>query len=120
VTGYVRTVVLVGLPELNDLLQMRRYRSLYSRLYVRLRIDPLTPEDTAEYLRYRLKRAGVEREVFTADAVAMLHEAGVGGMRDLDRLATACLHEAARRKKRLIERDLLPRVIDRDRIERDA
>jgi len=114
------SLVLVGLPELTDLLQMRRYRSLYSRLHTRLRIEALTPEDTAEYLRYRLKRVGVEREVFTADAVAMLHEAASGGMRDLDRLATACLREAARRKKRLVERDLLPRVIDRDRIERDT
>jgi general secretion pathway protein A len=114
------SLVLVGLPELSDLLQMRRYRSLYSRLHVRLRIDPLTPADTAEYLRYRLKRAGVEREVFTADAVAMLHESAVGGMRELDRIATGCLREAARKKKRLVERDLLPRVIDRDRLERDT
>jgi general secretion pathway protein A len=114
------SLVLVGLPELNDLLQMRRYRSLYSRLHVRLHVDPLTPEDTAEYLRFRLKRAGAEREVFTADAVAILHEAAVGGMRDLDRLATGCLHEATRRKKRLVERELLPRVIDRDRLERDT
>jgi len=114
------SLVLVGLPELKDLLGMRRYRSLYSRLHVRLHIDPLTPEDTAEYLRHRMKRAGVEREVFTADAVALLHEAAVGGMRDLDRIATGCLHEAARRKKRLVERELLPRVIDRDRLERDT
>ena len=53
-------LLLVGLPELNDLLQMQRYRSLCSRLHVRLHVDALTPDDTAEYLRYRLKRAGVE------------------------------------------------------------
>jgi type II secretory pathway predicted ATPase ExeA len=79
------SLVLVGLPELKDLLGMRRYRSLYSRLHVRVHIDPLTPDDTAEYLRYRLKRAGVERDVFTQDTVAMLHEAAkrrrVGGPR---------------------------------------
>jgi type II secretory pathway predicted ATPase ExeA len=114
------SLVLVGLPELDDLLKMRRYRSLYSRLHVRLHVDALTPEDTAEYLRYRMKRAGVEREIFTADAVAMLHEAASGGMRDLDRLATGCLHEAARKKRKLVERDLLARVVDRDRLERDA
>ena len=114
------SLVLVGLPELNDLLQMRRYRSLYSRLHARLHVDPLMPEDTAEYLRYRMKRAGTERDVFTSDAVALLHEAAVGGMRELDRLATGCLREATRRKKKLVERDLLPRVIDRDRLERDA
>jgi general secretion pathway protein A len=114
------SLVLVGLPELNDLLQMRRNRSLCSRLHVRMHVHPLTPEDTAECLRYRLKRAGAEREVFTADSAAIVHEAAVGGMRNLDRLASGCLREAARRKKRLVERDLLPRVIDRDRIEQDA
>jgi hypothetical protein len=30
--------------------------------------------------------------------VAMLHEAATGGMRDLDRFATGCLREAARKK----------------------
>ncbi len=70
--------------------------------------DALTPDDTAEYLRYRLKRAGVEREIFTADAVALLHEAASGGMRDLDRLATGCLREAARKKRKLVERDPFP------------
>ena len=54
----------------------------------------MPPTTNAEYLRYRLKRAGVEREIFTADAVALLHEAASGGMRDLDRLATSCLREA--------------------------
>jgi hypothetical protein len=54
------------------------------------------PDDTAEYLRYRMKRAGC------------------------DRLATGCLREAARRKRKLVERDLLPRVLDRDGLERDG
>lgn len=113
------SLILVGLPELQDQLKMRRFRSLHSRLHWRLHIDPLTPEDTAEYLRYRMKRAGCERDVFTHDAVQMLHEAAIGGMRELDRLATGCLREAARKKRRLVERDLLPRVLDRDGIEQD-
>lgn len=114
------SLILVGLPELNDQLQLRRYRSLHSRIHWRLHIDPLSPEDTAEYLRYRMKRAGCDRDVFTHDAVALLHEAASGGMRDLDRLATGCLREAARRKRKLVERDLLPRVLDRDGLERDG
>ena len=42
----------------------------------------------------------------------MLHEAASGALRDLDRLATASLREAARRKKKLVERDILARVLD--------
>lgn len=78
----------------------------------RLRIEPLTPEDTAEYLRVRLARAGCDRELFASDALAMLHEAASGALRDVDRLATAALREAARRKKKLVERDVLARVLD--------
>ena len=112
------SLILVGLPELCDQLKLRRFRSLNSRLHWRLHIDPLTPDDTAEYLRHRMKRAGCDRDVFTHDAVAMLHESAVGGMRDLDRLATGCLREAQRKKRKLVERDLLPRVLDRDGLER--
>jgi general secretion pathway protein A len=112
------SLILVGLPELKDQLQLRRFRSLQSRIHWRLHVDPLTPEDTAEYLRYRMKRAGSDRDVFTQDAVQMLHEAAIGGMRDLDRLATGCLREAARKKRKLVERDLLARVFDRDGLER--
>jgi len=113
------SLVLVGLPELEDRLAMRRNRSLYSRLHWRLHLDPLVPDDTAEYLRTRLAGAGCEREIFSSDAIAMLHEATVGAMRDLDRLATAALRETARRKKKLVERDVIARIIDRDPREDD-
>jgi general secretion pathway protein A len=108
------SVVLIGLPELADRLALRRNRSLYSRLARRLRIDPLTPDDTGAYIRMRMRRAGCEREVFCTDAIAMLHEAATGAMRDLDRLAQAALREGARKKRRLIERDLIQRVLHQD------
>jgi len=73
--------------------------------------------DTAEYLR--LRRAGCERELFAFDAIALLHEATAGAMRDLDRLAAAALRETARRKRKLVERDTTARVIEEDTRERD-
>jgi len=108
------SLVLVGLPELHDRLGMRRNRSLYSRLHRRLRIDPLIPDDTAAYLAFRLGRVGCEREVFTSDAIAMLHEATNGGFREIDRMATAALRTAARRRKKLVERDTIAHVIEAD------
>lgn len=106
------SLVLVGLPELDDRLATRRNRSLYSRLSRRLHIAPLAPADTAEYLRLRLERAGCDRELFASDAVAMLHEAATGALRDIDRLATSALREASRKKKKLVERDVVARVLD--------
>ena len=74
--------------------------------------SPLTPDDTADYIRSRLKQSGCDRELVTADALAMLHEAAAGSLRDLDRLATAALRDAARRKRKLVERDAITRVVD--------
>lgn len=108
------SVILVGLSELEDRLQLRRNRSLYSRLHYRLTIDPHTPDDTADYLQYRLRRAGVQTDVFTSDAVAMLHEAALGSLRDIDRVATAALKAASRRRRKLVERDTIEHLLGGD------
>jgi hypothetical protein len=65
-------------------------------------------------------RAGCEREVFASDATALLHEATLGAMRDLDRLAAAALREAARKKRKLVERDVIARVVDAEDRARDT
>jgi len=113
------SLMLVGLPELRDRLQLQRNRSLYSRLQHRFCISGTTPEDTAEYVRHRLKRSGCDRDLFTSDAVAMLYEAAAGSLRDLDRLATDALRTAAQRKKKLVERDVTTHVIDVDTAARE-
>lgn len=107
------SLVLVGLPELEDRLDRRRNRSLYTRLHCRLRIDPLTVEDTAAYVRVRLARVGVSHELFASDALAALHGAALGALREIDRLATAALREAARRRRKLVDRETAERVLAR-------
>ena len=72
-----------------------------------------------------MARAGCNREVFASDATVLLHEATVGAMRDLDRLAAASLRETARKKRKLVERDVVERLIEgrtlrRDRPDRDG
>jgi hypothetical protein len=61
-----------------------------------------------------MRRAGCDREVFAADAIAMLHEATRGAMRDLDRLATLALRDSAKKKRKLVERDVVARILEAD------
>lgn len=105
------SLVLVGLSDFEERLKLRRNRSLYSRIARRLTVDNLRPEDTADYLATRLRRAGSDRELFLSDAIALLHEAAAGSLRDIDRIATACLRAATRKKRKLIDRDVLARVL---------
>jgi general secretion pathway protein A len=106
------SLILVGLPELHDRLRLRRNRSLYARMQHRLHIDASPPDDTAEYVAYRLQAAGCKRELFTTDAIAMLHEAAEGSLREIDRLATRAMTHAARKKRKLVERDHLALVLE--------
>src|SRR5207249_4238861 len=92
------SLILVGLPELENNLLRRAHRSLLTRIHRRFLLAPASVEDTAEYVRYRLTKAGIDRDLFPDDAVAALHELSQGALRDIDRLATAALREAARRK----------------------
>lgn len=110
------TIILVGLPELEEQLALRRNRSLYSRISRRFRISPLKPEDTLQYLRARLEIIGYQHEVFSMDAAALIHEAGGGTLRDLDRLATNAIRHAAHLGSRLVERDAVTLAIRDDRI----
>ena len=114
------SLVLVGLPELADRLTLRRNRSLASRIHRRLIVGPLTPDDTAEYVRRRLKLAGATTDIFQADALALLHEATGGAMRNTDRLAAEALREAGRRKKRIVDRSIVARVIEVDEVREQA
>ena len=104
------SLVLVGRPELEANLSRRAHRSLLTRIHHRFLIAPATIEDTAEYVRFRLAAAGTDRDLFPDDALAALHELSQGALREIDRLATAALREAARRKKKLVDRDVATRV----------
>lgn len=106
------SLVLVGLPDLETRVARRRNRSLHSRIGARLRIDALTPEDTSEYLVHRLKLAGCTKDVFTAEATTILHEATSGGMRDVGRIATTALRITARKKRKLVERDVVEQIVE--------
>ena len=106
------SLFLVGLPELLDRLELRRNRSLMSRIHRRFVITPVVLEDTADYIRVRLKAVGCDRALFAEGAIALLHERASGTLRDIDRLATGGLREAARRRKKVVDAESVQRAID--------
>jgi general secretion pathway protein A len=108
------SLILVGLPELGDRLALSAHKSLLSRLHTRMHLGAVSPDDSAGYLTHRLALAGCEKELFPRDALTLLHEASAGAHRELDRLASLALREAARRKKKLVERDVVAAILDHD------
>lgn len=108
------SLVLVGLPDLWARLNLSKNRSLWSRISCRLSLGEAQPEDTVEYVEYRMKRAGADSARFSSDALTLLHEATYGALRDIDRIATHALKRAARKRLKIVDKDLMLHVIDAD------
>lgn len=51
-------IILAGQPELNDVLNRHDLRQLNQRIAVRCSLTPMNKQDTADYIRHRLKVSG--------------------------------------------------------------
>ena len=61
-------IILIGQPELRELLARNDLRQLAQRITGRYHLEPLTTEATASYIEHRPKVAGAVGEVFDAGA----------------------------------------------------
>lgn len=105
------SLVFVGLPELYDKLRLGMHRSLLTRIHTRVELTPGSPDLTTAYVRRRLADAGAKTELFTGDALAVLHEETGGLLRSIDVLAQAALRLAVSQDTVLIDRDLVRRAL---------
>jgi general secretion pathway protein A len=70
-------IVLIGQPELVELLGRDDMRQLAQRITARYHLQPFTAEETRAYVRHRLNVAGRTRGLFTDAAITRVHrEAG--------------------------------------------
>ena len=61
-------IILIGQPELRDLLARTDLRQLAQRITARYHLEPLSREETSSYIEHRLKVAGALGEVFDSGA----------------------------------------------------
>lgn len=108
------SLLLVGLPDLWRRLCVGIHRSLWSRIHCRIALETAKPEDTNEYVAYRLGLVGGKPSLLASDALTLLHETTSGQLRDIDRLATSSLRIAGRRKLKVVDRDIMLDVIEAD------
>ncbi|HZO21196.1 MAG TPA: AAA family ATPase [Steroidobacteraceae bacterium] len=71
-------IILIGQPELRELLARNELRQLAQRITGRYHLNPLTYEETAAYVRHRLRVAGATTELFTPPALAEVFRLSAG------------------------------------------
>src|SRR5271154_5815219 len=71
-------IILIGQPELRELLDRTDLRQLAQRITGRYHLKPLSREETKGYVRHRLRVAGAVEEIFTPAALLELHRLSSG------------------------------------------
>jgi general secretion pathway protein A len=100
-------IILVGQPELRDLLERNDLRQLAQRITGRYHLDPLSEEESAAYIRHRLRVAGATGEVFTPKALDTVHRLSGGVPRLLNVIADRALLGAYTQESRIVTPDLV-------------
>jgi general secretion pathway protein A len=73
------SVIMAGQPEVTSLLNDESLRQLKQRVALRCELRPLTLQETAGYIAGRIRSAGgVGAQVFTREAVTLIHERSRG------------------------------------------
>lgn len=63
-------IILIGQPELRELLARNELRQLAQRITGRYHLNPLSREETLAYVRHRLRVAGATNDIFSPAALA--------------------------------------------------
>lgn len=105
-------IILVGQPELRTLLSDPSLLQLRQRISVNCHLRPLSLEETAEYVLFRLEKAGNRQAVsLSPDALSMVHEASRGIPRLINILCDYVLLDAFAMNTRVIDVELVRMVV---------
>ncbi|MGL6290390.1 MAG: AAA family ATPase [Silanimonas sp.] len=114
-------MVLLGQPELRDMLEKPELRQLAQRITARFHLTPLDADEVDAYVRHRVAVAGATRFPFTRLAVKRLHQHSGGVPRLVNVIAERALlagyardeHPVGERLVDLAAREVLVRPLKR-------
>ena len=105
-------ILLLGQPELREMLARPELRQLAQRITARFHLTPLDASETGEYLRHRWRVAGGQKFPFEAKAVQRLHQRSGGVPRLLNVIAERALLAGYARDAAAIDAKLVDAAAD--------
>ncbi len=105
------SIVLMGQPELRKRLAHRAYEPLRQRIGMQYDLRPLTLQETAEYMDYRIGVAGGFPGLFLSGAVESIFRYSGGIPRKINHAASLALLEGFGREVTRINSDILDSIM---------
>jgi general secretion pathway protein A len=103
-------IILIGQPELRELLDRTDLRQLAQRITGRYHLKPLSRDETQQYVRHRLRVAGAAGEIFTPAALREVHRLSAGIPRVINVCCDRALLGAYTQERRKITPSLVRRA----------
>ncbi len=104
-------IVLIGQPELRDMLARPELEQLAQRVIARYHLGALTESETAHYIRHRLTVAGLNRQLpFDRPARKRVHELSRGVPRRINLLCDRALLGAYAEGKARVDTDIVEKA----------
>lgn len=100
-------IILIGQPELRDLLKQPDMRQLAQRVTGRYHLEPLSRAETAQYVSHRLRVAGCQAPVFANGAIRELYRRSKGIPRLINVVADRALLAAYTRDRTRVDASLV-------------
>ena len=106
-------IFFVGQNEFNSLLLHPENRALMRRITITYNIDPLNRDETADYIRHRLKIAGANYEIFSDEAVEEIYDFSNGFPRQINIISDLAMFFASQLDQRTISRKIVRQCRER-------
>jgi general secretion pathway protein A len=103
-------IILIGQPELRELLGRVELRQLAQRITGRYHLDPLSGDEAAAYVRHRLRVAGSTREIFSNGALREIQRLSGGVPRLINIIADRALLGAFTEDRHLVSASVVRRA----------
>lgn len=100
-------IVMLGQPELKVMLAKPELRQLAQRITARYHLEPLSPQETVNYICHRLSVAGVERPLFSSATIRKLYRLSGGVPRIINLLCDRALLGAYVTEQNIVSPKLL-------------
>ncbi len=109
-------LIIVGQPELRQMLMEPGLRQFSQRISLEYHLTALNYSDTREYIKYRLKVAGTEKEIFSPFACAMIYYHSRGIPRIINNICNMALIIGFGNDDEIISTEIINDVLIRKKV----
>lgn len=106
---FLLTIILLGQPELRE--KVKNIEQLDQRIAIKYHIRPFDIEETLEYIKFRLQKAGIKKNVFSQAAVEKIYEHTKGVPRKINNLCDLSLLIGFSTQEKVVDPNIVENII---------